>query len=171
MADVLGRRAAAAADDPRAGVEEAGHGVGEVLRAGGVDELARHALRQAGVGDDAACQTGRRAAHLRQRVEADLRADAAVDADRVDAGLRERGRRGLRAGAVDGDQVLAEGHLGDDRQVGQRLGLLDADQQLAQVAERLEQQEVDAALEQALDLLAERGADVRFLWRVRSVER
>ena len=44
VADVLGRRAAAATDDARAGVEEARHCVAEVGRFGGVHELAdRHA--------------------------------------------------------------------------------------------------------------------------------
>jgi hypothetical protein len=45
VADVLGRCAAAPADDARSGVQETADGVPEILRAGGVYELALNTLR------------------------------------------------------------------------------------------------------------------------------
>ena len=115
--DVLGRRAAAAADDPRTGIQEAPHLLAEIRRRRGVDELAFDALRQAGVGDDGSRQAGRRPAHLDERIEADLRADTAVDTHGIDACRGQRSRGRLRTRAVDRDELLAERHLGDDRQV------------------------------------------------------
>ena len=100
--DVRRRRAAAAADDARPGSEQAGTTSAEVVRVGGVHEPALDPLRQAGVRQDRPREVRRRPAHPLQRVEAGVRPDAAVDADRVDAGRRQRRRRRLGRRAVDG---------------------------------------------------------------------
>ena len=114
---VLGRRAAAAADDPGPGGEHLRDHLAEVLGSGRVDEVAFDALRQPRVRDDAASHGRRRRPRPDERLQADQRPGAAVDADGVGAGGGQgrRGRLGRRA--VVGGQVLAERHLGDDRQV------------------------------------------------------
>src|SRR5687768_11537880 len=56
VANVLGRGAAAATDDARAGIQEARHLASEVGRLRGIDELPFDALRQTGVGQDRARQ-------------------------------------------------------------------------------------------------------------------
>ena len=92
--DVLRGRAAAAADDRRPGVEQAGHDAAEVGGLRGVDEAALGALRQAGVGHHRAGRLAiARRAELAEGVEARDRADPAVDADRVHARLAERDQR------------------------------------------------------------------------------
>ena len=60
--DVLGRRPAAAADDPGAGREQPRRHRPEVLGAGGVDEAALEPLRQPGVGHDRPRRARRRRA-------------------------------------------------------------------------------------------------------------
>ena len=67
------------------------------------------------------------------------------------------GRLGRRP--VGEHQVLAEGHRRDDRHVGRPVGLVDGQQQVVEVEEGLDDEEVDAALEQAVDLLPEGGPD------------
>ena len=89
------------------------------------------------------------------------RPDAAVDADRVDARGGQRRDRLLGRRAVREHQVLAEGHRRDDRDVAGGPRLVDGEQQVAQVEEGLDDEQVDAALEQAVDLLPERGPDRR----------
>ena len=90
--DVLGRRPAAATDDPRAGREQAWRDVPEVLGARGVDEAPLEPLREPGVRHD-------RSRRVRRRPGAPIASSAsrqaagpgpAVDADRV------RARRGSR---------------------------------------------------------------------------
>ena len=91
-------------------------------------------------------------------------AGPAVDADDVHGRALEGRQRRDRRGAVGQLQLLAERQLGDDRQV--RRGtprLVGGDEQVAQVHEGLEDQQVHAALEQAVDLLAERLADPRLV--------
>ena len=61
--------------------------------------------------------------------------------------------------AVGQHEVLAEGHRGDDRHVRRPVGLVDGEQQVVEVEERLDHEQVDAALEQAVDLLPERRPD------------
>ena len=62
-----------------------------------------------------------------------------------------------RTAAVDEHEFLAEGQRGDDRHVGGASRLVDRQHELVEVRERLEHDHVGPALEQALDLLAERG--------------
>ena len=154
--DVLGRRAAAAAHDAGPGGQHPGGHRGQVLGRRRVDEPVGEALRQAGVGHDRARRPALQdAGHLLQRVDAALRSGAAVHADDIRSGRRDNPGRHLRPGAVGQDQVLAEGQRGDDRQVGRLAGDLDRDEQLVEVDERLQDDDVDAALEQAVQLFAE----------------
>ena len=136
----------------------------EVGGLGRVDEVALEALRQAGVGHDRA---GRLAvdgrAEADQGVEAGERPDAAVDADRVHARLGQGSDRDLGRRAVRQDDVLAERHRGDDRHVRRSVGLVDGEQEVVEVEERLEDEEVDAALEEPVDLLPDRRADRRLV--------
>ena len=89
------------------------------------------------------------------------RPDAAVDADRVDARRGQRRDRLLGRRAVGEHEVLAERHRRDDRQVAGGPCLVHGEQQVAQVEEGLDDEQVDAALEQAVDLLPERRPDRR----------
>ena len=131
--------------------------LGEVLRRRGVDEAAVEEARQAGV-------RHRGEAHRRLRghrfddLERGLRAEAAVDARDVGA---ERGgdvRDFVRRLAAHCAAVALERHLRDDRQVARLLHGEHRLAQLGEVGERLEDEQIDAALEQRLDLLAERRA-------------
>ena len=98
-----------------------------------------------------------------QRIEAGERPDAAVDADRVDPGGGQRGDRGLGRRPVGQRDVVAERHRRDHRDVGRAMGLVDGEQQVREVEEGLEHQQVGAALEQPVDLLAEGGPDRRLV--------
>ncbi len=85
-----------------------------------------------------------------------LRAAAAVGADGVRAGRGQVGHRIGRADAHHRAQVGVEAHRDDDRQVGR--DLLRGGQRrvgLAQVAQSLDQHQVDAALDQRRELLGE----------------
>ena len=85
---------------------------------------------------------------------------AAVDADDIDGRGLEDSRRGRRRRPVGELELLAERHLGDDRVVVGRLArLVDREEQVSEVDERLDHEQVDAALEEAVDLLAEGSAD------------
>ena len=72
----------------------------------------------------------------------------------VSAATAAAGRR-----AVGEHEVVAERHRGDDRHVarGPRLG--HGEEQVVEVEERLDDEDVGAALEEAVDLLPERGPD------------
>ena len=100
--------------------------------------------------------------HRLERLEAGLRATAAVDPDDVGAG-RRAGRPRPRPGGVPSGscELLAERELGDDR-AGRRRARASsiASEEVAQSRERLEDEQVDAALEQAVDLLANGGPDL-----------
>ena len=56
-------------------------------------------------------------------------------------------------------ELLAERHLGHDRQVRRRPRLPDGVEQMAEIGERLEHEQVDPALEQTVDLFPERRSD------------
>ena len=93
--------------------------------------------------------------HAFDRLEHRRRSDGAVDADdRRAARLELRGEL-LGRRAVQRVAVFLGRHLRDDRQIGQRPHGVDRRADFVQVAERLEDEEVDAALEQRLRLLAE----------------
>ena len=156
LGDVIGRRAAAAADDPRAGRQHARRHRPEILGAGGVDEAPLEPLRQTGVRHDRPCgRAADRPAHRLEGVEAGRRPRTAVDPDRVGAGPGQRFGGRPRAAAVGEDELFAECQRGDDRHIRRPSSLLDGEQQLPEIRERLEDDDVGATLEQALDLLSE----------------
>ena len=160
--DVLGRRAAAAADDPGAGGEHPRRHRPEVLRAGGVDEAALEPLRQPGVRHDRAGRiaVGRRGPSPPGR-RGRRRPGPAVDPDHVGAGRgrapRPRPPGCCRRPATSSSPNVSEAMTGrsDARRASST-----ASSELVEIGERLEHDDVDAALEQAVDLLAERGPDV-----------
>ncbi len=87
-----------------------------------------------------------------------LRSDGAVCPDGGNAQPVEPRGDLLRRAAADGAAVLGEGHRGDDRQVARLARGADRLRHLVQAADRLQHEEVDASLEQRLDLLAKRRA-------------
>ena len=56
-------------------------------------------------------------------------------------------------------ELLAEGQLGDDREVRRAARLLDGEQEVGQDRERLEDEQVDPALEEAVELFADGRPD------------
>ena len=125
-----------------------------------VDEAALQALRQAGVGHHRAgrlalaggpelASASRQARGPTPQLTPTASTPAPVSAARASAGRRPVGEH----------QVLAERHRRDQRHVGRTPGLLDGEQQVVEVEEGLDDQEVDAALEEPVDLLAVHRAD------------
>jgi hypothetical protein len=158
LGDVLGRRSAAAADDPCPGRQQPRRHRAEIRRAGCVDEAAIEPLRQPGVRHDRSrglsfC----RAAHRFEGVETGNRSGPAIDADRVRPGRGEGLGRGRRAAAICQAELLAEGQRRDDRHIRSQARLVDRQDELVEVREGLENDHVTAALEQPFDLLAEHG--------------
>ena len=150
------RRPAAATHDPGTDCEHPRRDTGEVVGTGRIHEAALEPLGQAGVGHDRAeGRTAGRRAHPLDRVDRGARTGATVDADDVHAGGDQRGPGPLGAGAIGQREVLAEGERGDDRDVGRLASLVDREQQLVEVRERLEDEHVGAALEEAVDVLPE----------------
>ena len=86
---------------------------------------------------------------------------SAVHPDDVGAGPSERRRGFRRPAAVDEDPLLAERERRDDGQVRCAPRLVDGDEQGREIGERLEDDRVDPAFEQSVDLLPERRPDVR----------
>ena len=123
---------------------------------GGPHELAADAAGQAGVGHDrAAGVAGGRLRHLLQHLDAGDGAGPAVDAQGVDARRVERASRPSAAVVPSATRRSSpKRHRGHDGQVAGAPGGLDGRQQVAQVAGRLDHDQVDAALQQALELLA-----------------
>ena len=158
---MVGGRAAAAADDRCAGAEHPGDDPPEVGGLGGIDEAALDPLGQPGIRHDrqARPRRARRAGHPIERLETAERTGPAVDSERVHVGREQRRERDLGRGAVGGDELLAERHLGHDRQVRRRPRLADGVEQVAEIGERLEHEQVDPALEQTVDLFPERRPD------------
>jgi len=154
--DVLRSGAAAATDQPRPRGQEPWDLPREVRRVGGIDEAPLDARRQARVGHD---QQWRQAGHVRdpdERVQASDRTAAAVHAKGVDTCCRQRGGRHLRRGAVHRREFLTERHRGDQRQVGPGTDGGHDQQQLVEDRRRLRDEEVHAALEEAVHLLLDR---------------
>jgi len=156
--DVLGCGPATAADDPCPGCQQTRRDRPEVLGAGGVDEAPLEPLRKSGVGHDRPHGLAiRGSAHRLERIETGRGPGPAVHSDRVRACPGKRvGGRG-RAVAVGEHEFLAECQRCDDRDVRGAPGFVDGKEQLLQIRECLEDDQVRAALEQALDLLAEGG--------------
>jgi hypothetical protein len=152
---VLGRGAAAAAHDLRAALHEVPRVGGDVLGARHVHAPAPHLARHAGVGHRRELPPRRRR-HLLHGLEDRLRADRAVEADHVGPPAVERAGDVGGRGPIRGAQVGPDGHLGEHGHGGVDVargedGLLD----LVQIAERLEDHAVGAAVPERGDLLAE----------------
>ena len=154
LPDVLRRRAAAATHHPHAAGDEAPGVGGHVLGRAEVDVAALDVAGLAGVG----LRRERHVAHRRQPfhgLEHRRRADTAVHADHVGA-ARGQGRPELLGRrAVEAVAVFLGRHQRDDRQRARRAGGLDRGGGLVPVAERLENQQVHATLDQGRGLLAE----------------
>ena len=146
---------ATAAHDRGAGGEHPRDHLTEVRGLGRIDQAALDALGEAGVWLQRARHDCGRRTGSDQRLEAGERARAAVDSNGVDTGLCERGRSSGRGCAVRQQEILPEGHLGDQRQIAGTLDLFDRGQQSLQIAEGLAHEQVDAAFEEPFDLLAE----------------
>ena len=151
------RRAAAAADDGAAGLEKAARPRGHVLGRAEVDVAPVHDGRRAGVRHRRELRRAHDGGHPLQRVEHGLRALAAVRAHERYAESLQLAHRVLGRVAVDRVARLGEGQAHADRhrrvecaRRGER-GL-----RLVERRHRLEEQQVDPALEQALDLLVVR---------------
>ncbi len=162
--DVIRRGAAAAADDvhPVALDELAEHGR-DLLRRLREDRLAVRALvGDAGVGD-AVDRRGRVLAEEADGVAHVLRAGGAVEADHVDLQRLERGESGADVGAQqhlaavgeEADRGLDRGGAAGDLE--RLAGAEDRGLDLEDVLRGLDDDQVGAALEQALGLLGEDG--------------
>ena len=155
---MLGRRAAAAAHHARASSHEMGGIRRHVFRAGHVHAPAADIARHAGIrlGAQLLLRVRR---HLLDRLENDLRADRAIEPDDVGAPCVQRTRDIFRCRAEWCEPIGADRHLRDDRNARIELArganrLLD----LVQVAEGLEEKDVDSAFAETLELLPEIGA-------------
>ena len=155
---VLRRRAAAAADDVRARLDELARVLGEVLRRRRVDEAAVDELAAGPAFGIAESRIDVLAAICSITSSADcgprLQLMPATSAPSDDAmfATSSGGSPPMRAA------VALERHLRDDRQVAALLHGEDRLAQLGDVRERLEDDQVDAAFEQRLRLLADRRA-------------
>jgi hypothetical protein len=130
-----------------------------VLRAGVVLEVVAHHLRETGVGlGDQQQAVGPRGHHLGGDDLHLLGTATAVGADRVGTGCREVGHGVAGPHPHHRAEVGVEAHRDDDREVGRHLaGRGERGVRLGEVAERLDEDEVDAALDEGHDLLGEEG--------------
>ena len=161
-ADVLGSGAAAAADDPDAvSLDELAEGRGEWPRLLGEDRLPVGPLqRQARVGD--AVDRQRRAlAQVADRVPHVLRAGGAVEPDHLDVQGRQRGQHRLDVGAEQHLAALRQqrdrglDREGPARELERLSRPEDRRLHLQDVLRGLDDDQVGAALDQALRLLGE----------------
>ena len=162
-ADVLGRRPAAAADQARAARDHPRRVVRHVDRRGEVHQPLAHPARQPRVGLDGHVEAARLRQHLLQDVVEHAGADRAVGAHRLDRQLPQRAATSAAAAPGEGHALVGERHLGEDRQVGEGAHRLDRQPHLGEVREGLDHEGVDAAFQEPLRLLVERGARVRRL--------
>jgi hypothetical protein len=151
---VLGRGAAAAAHGARRGGDEAARVGGHVFRRAQIDVAPFDIARLAGI------RLGRQtqARHLGDpldRVQHRRRSDRAVDANQVGAAPLQFGREPFRRRAVERAAVLLRAHLRHDGQVAHAPDGVDCRPDLVQVAERLEHEQVDTALDEGPRLFAE----------------
>ena len=154
LADVLRRRPAAPADEADPVGDEAARVRRHVLGRAEIDVAAFDLARLSGV--RLRRQLDRRdAREPLDRFEHRRRTDAAVQPDDVGAPALELGHEGLRRRAVARVAVLLGRHLRDDRQVADRADGANRGADLVDVAEGLEHEEVDAALEERARLFGE----------------
>ena len=154
LPDVLGRRPAAAADDADVVKNEAPRVGRHVLRRAEIDVAPLDIARLSGVRLSRQTQL-RHGRHPLDRLEHRRRPDGAVDAENRRAPALQLRRELLRRRAVERVAVLFGRHLRDDRPIGHAAHRVDRGADLVHVAERLEDEQVDAAVGQRLRLLAE----------------
>ena len=157
--DVLRRGAAAAADDLDAGPEQAARVLRHVLGRAQINVAAFHAHGQTGVGHRAQ-RLGGVLHHALDGFERGLGADRAIEADGIHRPGVHLAGEGLGVGAAGQVAEIVDGHLRDHRHVAAG-GFVRGHHGLAQfieVAESLEDQQIDAGFEQRIDLFAEDGA-------------
>ena len=154
--DVLRGGAAAAADEPSARVHHPLGVLRHVGRGREIDQALADPARQAGVGLDTQGQPPGLGVHLLQHLVEGARADRAVRPEglnrKTPQGARDLGRRSAR----ERDAVVGERHLSDDRDVGDRADRRHGERDFLQVRKRLDDEAVDAALEEGLGLLPKR---------------
>ena len=154
LPDVIRRRPAAAADDLRAVQDEPAGVRRHVLGRTQIDVPPFDVARFPGIGlGGQPCV--RRARHPLDRLEHGRGADAAVEADDLRPGLDQRRRELFRRRPVKAVPVVFGRHLGDDRKLTDAADRADGGLDLVQVAEGLEDEQLDPALDERLGLLAE----------------
>ena len=155
---MLGRGSATATDQARPGLDEALGILGHVLGASEIELAPFVGPGQASVGLNQDRLVGHRD-HALQRLEHGTGADRAVDANDVRSPLLEAGGEDLGRGAEQRVAVGVDGHAGDDGQVGSDLAR--GEDRLAhdrEITEGLDQEDVDATLDQTTHLLGEHRA-------------
>ena len=157
LADVLGRRPATAAHHAHVVHDEPPRVRRHVLGRAEVDVAAFDIARLAGVGlrREPALRDGR---HALDGVEHRGGTDGAVDADHRRAAALEVGCEALRRRAVQRVAVFLRRHLGDDWQAGHAPHGVDRRADFVEIAEGLEDEQIDAALHERMGLLAEEFA-------------
>ena len=157
--DVLGRSAAAAADDAHAGPQHAARVLRHVLGRAQVEIASFDFGRLAGIGHGAERLAGQ-ALHALERFEHGLRADRAVQADHVGRRLIQELGEGCRARAVEQVAVVVDGHLRDQHGIaaGDFARRQERFAQFVDMQKSLEHQQVDALFHERLDLFAICGA-------------
>ena len=155
-----GRRAAAAADHARSGRD---HPRRVVRHVAGEERYIRRSpirLGRPALGWMTTWRPPGLRHHLLEDVVEHARADRAVRAHRLDRQLAQRADDLGGGAAGEGHALVGERHLGEDRQVGEGADRLHRQPHLGEVREGLDHERVDAALQQPLRLLVERGARV-----------
>ena len=156
--DVLRRRAAAATDDACARVHHPRRVLRHVGRRRQIDEPLTDAAREPRVGLDRERQPPGRRHHLLEHAIERARAHRAVRPQGLDAQRAKRARNLGGRASRERHGLVGEGHLRDDGEVGDRADRFDRVRDLREVRDRLDDERVDAALEEPLRLLAKRGA-------------
>ncbi len=146
------RGAAATAEQPRAGVEEAPRGLLEVVGRAEEHRAAVHLAGRAGVGLDRD-RLPRHRHELLDDAQHGLRSDGAVHADHVGAPRVETRAEVLGAHPVEAHALAVDGHLADERKGGRERAAGEHRRvDLGRVAERLEAEPVHPALDEPADL-------------------
>ncbi len=155
LPDVLGRRPAAAANQAHTGGHEASRVRRHVFRRTQVDVAPLDIARPSGVGHGRQPDVADDGSEPLDRLEHGRRPDAAVHANDAGPAFEQHRRELFRRRPVETVAVLLGRHLRHD---GQRADLphrRNRGANLVEVAERLEDKEVNAALDQGLGLVAE----------------
>ena len=158
--DVLRRRTTAAPDDAGPRLHHARGVLRHIRRRREVDEPLADAAGEPRVRLDRERQAPGRRHHLLEHSVQGARAHGAVRAQGLDAQRAQRSAHLGGRASRERHALVGEGHLRDDGQVGDRADRFDRERDLGEVRERLDDARVDAAFEESLRLLAERGARV-----------